>query len=425
VGDHFAEGFVAPSRRRHSAAERFYRDLLGLDERSDGSRPAWQEAQPDPPTPAGLVLVDHFHVNATCTDGKTWKPASAVTKMSPSVMDPGFLTSAGKLQFDNKLDQSLIDLMVGNKDYKRFLAPESITKRWPSANDRIRVCLVDLSGDKICKPGYAGWGSTQLMSGSSTAKVAIVYAAHQIVFDLKQMALAQKITSLSALETFALGTPWSGLTCKPRVSELVTVTASGVSMSPTLTAALDQIVHGAQGNRNANNTLLNIGFEYVASLMWQSGLRHPDVKGLWYPNTYQDTVDVKLDPACHKKSNGIVFWTKDTMKDGGIMLTARSVATFYTLLAQRRLADTASSTAIETLLAKGCAIDGALFDAIPSGVRARKCGTASGFVHDSALIEHDKVRYVMVYLTKNLPMSKVLRTQLIKDLDGLIVANNP
>jgi len=107
------------------------------------------------------------------------------------------------------------------------------------------------------------------------------------------------------------------------------------------------------------------------------------------------------------------------------LLTARSVATFYTLLAQRRLADTASSTAIETLLAKGCAIDGALFDAIPAGVRARKCGTASGFVHDSALIEHDKVRYVMVYLTKNLPMSKILRTQLIKDLDGLIVANNP
>ena len=42
-----------------------------------------------------------------------------------------------------------------------------------------------------------------------------------------------------------------------------------------------------------------------------------------------------------------------------------------------------------------------------------------------ALIAHDKVRYAMVYLTKNLPMSKALRKRLIKDLDGLVVRNNP
>jgi hypothetical protein len=197
-------------------------------------------------------------------------------------------------------------------------------------------------------------------------------------------------------------------------------------MSPGLTAALEQIVFGSDGNRNANNTLLNLGFEYVASLMWQSGLRHPDVKGLWYSNSYQAARDVTLDPACHSTSNNIVFWTKDPLKGGGIMLTARSVATFYTLLAQRRLADQNTSARIERLLKRGCGIDGALFDAVPAGsVRAAKCGTASGFVHDSALIEHGKVCYVMVYLTKDLPMSKALRTRLIKDFHGLVVKNNP
>ena len=210
------------------------------------------------------------------------------------------------------------------------------------------------------------------------------------------------------------------------MDQLVTVDSTGVSMSPGLTTALEEIVFGSDGNRNANNTLLNIGFEYVASLMWQSGLRHPDVKGLWYSNSYQAPTDVALDPACHRRSNGIVFWTGDPLKGGGIMLTARSVATFYTLLAQRRLADRDTSIGIERLLKQGCTIGGALRAAVPTGaVRATKCGTASGFVHDSALIEHGKVRYVVVYLTKDLPMTKSLRTRLIRDLNGLIVANNP
>ena len=427
MADRFAELFVAPSRRRGSAAESFYRDLLGLAGRNDGFHPAWHEAQPNPPTPTGLVLADHFHVARTCPDGKRWVRASTVTTMSPSAMDPGFLTSTGKLQFDHRLDRSLIDLLVDDADYKRFLAAESITRRWPSEKDRIRVCLVDLSGDKICRPGYAGWGSTREMRGSSTAKIALVYAAHQIVFDLKQMARSQGVpSSVSRLETFAHGTPWSSLKCKPRVDELVTVDSSGVSMSPGLAAALEEIVFGSDGNRNANNTLLNIGFEYVASLMWRSGLRHPDVKGVWYSNSYQAPTNVTLDPACHRRSNGIVFWTGDPLKGGGIMLTARSVATFYTLLAQRRLVSRDTSISIEKLLKRGCAINGALFDAVPAGaVRATKCGTASGFVHDSALIEHGKVCYVLVYLTKDLPMSKSLRTRFIRDLDALIVANNP
>jgi hypothetical protein len=264
------------------------------------------------------------------------------------------------------------------------------------------------------------------MRGSSTAKIALVYAAHQIVFDLKQMASAQGITSVSRLQTFAHGTPWRDLICKPRVDKLVTVDSSGVSMLPALTSSLEEIVFGAQGNLNANDTLLNIGFEYVASLMWQSGLRRPDVGGLWFSNSYKASTRVPLNADCHNPGDGVVFWRRDPLKGGGIMLTARSVATFYTLLAQGRLADENTSTRIERLLKRGCAIDGAVDTALGiRAVRAKKCGTASGFVHDSALVEHGRVRYVMVYLTKDLAMTPSLRARLIGHLDALIVANNP
>jgi len=426
VVEDFAELFVPSPRTRLSAAELFYRDLMGWN----GSRArseAWSETQPNPTTPSGLTLVDHFHVERTCTDGKKWDAASSVTKMTPSTMDPGFLTSTGKLQFDNRLDKSLIDLLVDDKDYKTFLAAESIKKRWPSAGDQIRVCLVDLSGDKICRPGYAGWGSTYDIGGASTAKIALIYAAHQIVFDLNQMAKTQKITSLSALESYANGTPWSAFTCKPKIDQLVTVGSGGVTMAPALKSALDHIVDGTQSTVFASNTLLNIGFEYVASLMWQSGLRHPTVGGLWYSNSYQGGTAVKVDKACHTSgTNGAVVWAKDPLKVGGIMLTARSVATFFTLLAQRRLADEATSIAIEGFLKRACALFDLLKTTLPSGaVRATKCGATSTHLHDAALIEHDKVRYVMVYLTQNLAMSQPLRTRLIKGLDQLIVANNP
>lgn len=426
----FEELFARASRV--DDAELFYRDLLGLVGPVGRAMPEQERAedQPDPTTPSGLHLAPHSHVRRTCS-GSTFTSAGSATAMSPSTMDPGFFTSSGALQFDHALDRRLIDLMVDHADYRKFLHADSIRRRWPSDGDRIRVALVDLTGPaKLCRPGYAGWGSTQPMRGSSTAKIAIIYAAHQVVFDLDRMAKAQGCTTAAQLEAFALGTAWSSLTCKPKIRELVDIDASvspvRVTMKSSLSTSLDQIVFGSDGNRHASNTLLRLGFEYVGSLLWQSGLRHPDRKGLWMHNTYAVGTEASLfDRACHSGSNPVV-WKDDPLREGGIMLTALSVATFFTLLAQRRLADDATSTAMERLLARGCVMFGAVRDALPSNaVRAAKCGTASGFVHDAVLVEHGKFRYVMVYLTKDLPMSVDLRKQFVRDLDGLIRSNNP
>jgi hypothetical protein len=118
-----------------------------------------------------------------------------------------------------------------------------------------------------------------------------------------------------------------------------------------------------------------------------------------------------------------VRWTRNPLRTKPISLTALSVATFFTLLAQRRLADEATSEAMERMLSGGCVERG--FD-LPNTatVRAAKCRVASGFVHDAVLVDHGKVQYVMVYLTKDLPMPDRLRGRFTRDLDRLVRENN-
>jgi hypothetical protein len=430
------DGFSRSSRaRRHQEAELFFRDLMGGGA-PPRRRPSFDgEEQPDPPTPTGLKTAQHWHVERSCS-GTTWTTASSATRMSPSKMDPGFYLAKGAFNFDRALDNRLIALMVDDAENKKHLAPESITKRWPSEGDKIRVALVDLTGaTKLCTPGYAGWGSTYTMKGSSTAKIGVIHAAHQIVFDLNEMAKAGRFTTKAQLETHANGTVWSTFVCKPKIGDLVDINQSvspvRATMKSTIVTALNEIVTGSAGNEAVSNTLLKLGFEYVASVLWQSGLRHPTRAGLWFHNTYAVATEAALfNAACHAGTKPVV-WKDDPMRETGIVLTACSIAHYFTLLAQRRLVDTATSAAIETLLSGGCTIHGALKDAVPSrAVKAAKCGTASGFVHDAALVEHGKFRYVVVLLTRGVPWHTTAagienRKRFFRAIDALIVANNP
>jgi hypothetical protein len=80
---------------------------------------------------------------------------------------------------------------------------------------------------------------------------------------------------------------------------------------------------------------------------------------------------------------------------------------------------------MEGLLSKGCTWLGT--DLPNVALKAQKCGVVGslGLRHEAALIENGGRRYVLVYLTRNLPMSDALRTRFVGDLDGLIRANNP
>lgn len=101
--------------------------------------------------------------------------------------------------------------------------------------------------------------------------------------------------------------------------------------------------------------------------------------------------------------------------------TALSAATYFTLLAQGRLVDQASSTEIATALGHGCVTS--LFPRLP--VVASKCGILHGLIHDCAWIQSRSLRYVMAVLSKLETAAQArLYTQFCADLDVLIQKTN-
>jgi hypothetical protein len=285
---------------------------------------------------------------------------------------------------------------------------------------------VDLTGDRICRPGYAGWGSTSRMSGASTPKIAMVYAAHQLVFDLNRLAAAHSLRTAADLTKRALAS-WSGLTCKPDLRWLVEiderVTPVTVRKSAALQSHLEKMVDASFSGVStgiASDLILRLGFEYIASVLWQSGLRHPRREGLWIGNTFMSrAAGARLNPACHRGTSPVV-WTRNPFA-GGIVATALSVATYLTLLAQRRLVDAAASAEMERLLGRGCG----WFSAPGVAVRASKCGLTASLRHEAVLVEGSGRRYVLVCLTQNATWSWATRQRFLGDLDRLIRENNP
>lgn len=384
---------------------------------------------PNPPPPKGLERVPHPHIRRKCPDRKSFINEKEVTVMSPSTMNPGFLNAQDQVIFDTKLDAALVALILGNPKYAAMLAPESVKKRAASQNDKLRVAIADISSDKFCLPGFAGWGSAFQTTGGSTAKISMLYAAKQIIFDLNELARVTRIESKAKLESEANAT-WSRLKCKPDFKWLTKVDESKkpvtVDESDDLKDALKKAIRspGFEGTSNASELILRLGFEYIASVSWQSGLRNPTRGGLWIGNTYA-TQPVKAvpNPKCHS-GNVPAFWIGNPFGTTGITLTALSVATYFTLLAQRRLVNGKVSEEMEKLLKGGCRF----LPALPGvKVRAAKCGLVEGATnnvrHDAALLRGQKHHYVLVVLTTDPAWPD--RDDFIKDVDGLVRANNP
>src|SRR5262245_29038694 len=73
------------------------------------------------------------------------------------------------------------------------------------------------------------------------------------------------------------GRPSANLT--RRLKEMVDRSFSGVSTS------------------RASELILRLGFEFIASVLFQSGLRHPTRGGLWFGNTFKDAAILTTAPA--------------------------------------------------------------------------------------------------------------------------------
>ena len=404
------------------------------------------QVTPDRACLSALKCVPHQHVPRTCADGKSFTSAASPTTMTRSAMNPGFFRARdGFHEFDTVLHAKLQNLLLTPK-YAVMLADESKKKRDASAGDRVRVALVDLTGDKICKPGYADWGSMFPITGGSTVKISMLYAAHQLLFDLNEMARTNGFKTPAELKKKA-GEVWSQLICPPDLNWLVEFDSTGPTVrakaNRNLALHLKEMVIRDFFNESvarANQLIMRLGFEYIASVLWQSGLRHSRGQGLWVRNTYQQAkILATVNPKCnyltrYKTPDGDrerILWYQDPTDDTEFRLTALSVVTFFTLLAQRRLVNESASGAMEALLAQGCIFPLTPFPIPGVKVRATKCGLTSDVMHVATLLEsasgNRRYALAVLVLRQGEPewKTKLFLNSFIKDVDQLVRQNNP
>jgi V8-like Glu-specific endopeptidase len=371
--------------------------------------------------PRGLVLLDHMHIaktlDATAPGGV--KVGTAATVMTPAAMNPGFIDAHDEVVINRSalsLQTCLDGAITGN--FAKFLVRKDSTKA--DAHDRVRIALVDLTGAKLFRPEFAGWGSTVAMYGASSAKILAVYAAFQLRKDLRQMAEDQAIPTGKELAAFAVKS-WKDKKMFrdfPNLTLLFDIEhwsaqPNELNFTPAMRTAFSDISH----NDAASLVINGVGFPYIASVAWQSGLRHPMRGGLWLSRAY----------------DGKDSWADNpSMKAPAFIhnITALSVATFFTLLAQGRLVDDASSTEITSVLLHGCV--SCLF---PSGItlEATKCGIFKPYMHDCVLAHHSGARYAAGILTEieatwssdRCPTGgeTAVYTDLCRSMDKLLVAN--
>jgi len=367
----------------------------------------------DPKCPKGLICLGHTHSPRKPTPktlGRfTTEPEAC---LAVGDMNPLFLDANDNLIIDESstgLHTALRTLIMGK--YSKYLGNR--VNKGPSTNDRLRVALVDITGDKITQPRFAGWGSTVAADAASCAKIAPLYAAFQLQNDLKHLAAQENLTTIADLIRSARD-HWkkAHLPDSPKLSQFLDAKANppNIDFSSGVKVAFANIIDQHKANYAARVLIDKVGFSYIASLMWQSGLRHPTRGGLWLLSSYgRPVLRWKNAP---RPSPEPVY---------GHTATALSLVTYFTLLAQGRLVNEAASGEIKRRLSTASWFNKTL----PSANIASKVGLLATHVHEAGLIENGRFRYAVAIMTVGIPEGISLLQQLIGELDSLIRANNP
>lgn len=359
----------------------------------------------------GLICFEHIHIPKQPDPTKPGQFISAPpAKLEPKNMNPGILDSADQMILDKSGTglQTCLNKLVTTQ-FRNFLSADSLNRGSASANDRVRIGLIDLTGPKLTQPDFAGWGSTVAMYGASVPKILALYAAFQLRKDLRYMAETQNVSSGRDLETIAIKA-WKALGLKSGFPNLVWLfdirNWSGANPDTLdFTAEALTVFQGIMHNKEARAIITSVGFPYIASVAWQSGLYHPTRGGLWLTSTY-----------------GNENWAANPLKGvNSANVTAFSAATYFALLAQGRLVDDVSSGEMKGVLGFGC-----ITQHFPGGLGlvASKCGYWSDYWHDCALIVRGRLRYAVVGLTRLKTSEYSQYTRLFVELDKLIEANN-
>lgn len=355
-----------------------------FDVPADVATREWLQEDETPAPPPKLQLVEHWITPKTPDPGKPGSfTSAAVAKMTTDVMNPGFINASDELV----VDKTPTGLQTCLSAVVQSVAGDLLSKSGggkPSAADRVRVALVDLTGSKLTQPEFAGWGSPVAMYGASVPKILGLYAAYQLRADLRRMADTAGLTAGADVEKEARAL-WKKLGLKglPDLVWLFDIRTwkksdGPLDFSETARAAFDQIMH----NCPAGRIIAKVGFEYIASVTWQSGLFHPSRGGLWLSYAY-----------C-----GMGSWASPVSAGYVHNVTALSAATFFALLGQSRLVDDQSSLEMKIILGGGC------FTGWLSNVRipmvSMKCGIWNGYFHDCILAEDGSVRYAAAVLSR-------------------------
>ena len=278
----------------------------------------------------------------------------------------------------------------------------------PGAGDRIHIALVDLTGNRLTAPDFAGWGAPVDMYGASVPKILALHAACQLRSDLRNLVVRKSLQTGKDLEQAAIA-EWKikGLARNlPDLVWLFDIRKWTPAASLDFTVQAQSTFAHISDNRPASTLIEKVGLPYIGSVTWQSGLYHHARSGLWLKAGY----------------SGRGGWVSPVKTPFIHNATALSVATYFTLLAQRRLVDDASSIDIRNaLLAGGCVTNH--FPPLP--FIASKCGIYDGWIHDCAWIQDSSVSYVVAVLSRLATQAhRQLYKQLCSGLDALIRQNN-
>jgi len=328
--------------------------------------------------------------------------------MTAAQMKPGFVDDPRRVS----LQRELTTLVHG-----KYLAAVS-----PKV--QLRIALVDLTEVKHHTPifaGFSAWnrsdpGEGATMEGDSLPKILALYAVYQLRFDLNIFAKLNNIARGSALQT-AIEKEWkkAGLQSQPGLTKLFQFTEKDGS---PVEARLRR-TPAVHGNWDARALIVALGFEYIGSVALQSGLFDEKHGGLWLRAAYEK-------PA-------LTWWGSPFPTLPRHSATAYAAATFFTLLAQGRLVNQASSNEIANVLkSRQCMENGLLAGVkqLPGAppASANKCGLVRPRYHDAIHVIRQpaagkRLEYVAVVLSEEPP--ELDFTALGKDLDNIIEKQNP
>ncbi|BCS31450.1 hypothetical protein TBR22_A06510 [Luteitalea sp. TBR-22] len=352
------------------------------------------------------ITVTHFHVRKAIDPSiRALMPDPSPGAMTPARMAPGYVlpSDARRRQLQDALDALL------RASYADGLAPPV----------HLRVGLVDLTGVRYHAPVFAGhwaWGGSAALEAGSLAKILPLYALYQLRFDLDTTAAQQGITTGKALLAF-MKAEWKrqGLVDAPDVPALFTF--AGRSGDPVV-ARLRQ-VHDVHHNHVARNLIVMLGFPYIGSVALQSGLFDPAHGGLWLNAAYNE-------PA-------LTWTTSPFPKQHRHNATALATATYFTLLAQGRLVNEATSAEIRKVLGMRLCMGNGPLDGIRGlggavNPVANKCGLLKPFYHEGCHVIRRAsggrtLSYALAMLTKRPPNLDL--KELGRNIDALVDAANP